>query len=109
MPDFTTYTEDTSGNLTISPLLIRATATTNSSGVFSVDISNVGLTHVHTVSVSPLASGTSETDMMICNVDSFSTSTVSGVAYEFTSLLGVLGLTAAASKTIYVTILGDQA
>lgn len=109
MTDFTTYTEDTTGNLVPFPLIIQAAATTNSSGVFTVDISAIGLTHVHTVSVSPLASGTAVTDMMVCNVDSFSTSTVSGAAYIFTSLLGVLGLSPAASKTVYVTVVGDQA
>jgi hypothetical protein len=73
-----------------------------------VDISGVFLTHVHSVSVSPLAGGTAVTDMMVCNVHTFNTSTVSGAAYEFTSLLGVIGLAAANSKTIYVTVVGDQ-
>jgi hypothetical protein len=108
MTDFTTYTEDTSGDLVPFPLIIQSTSTTNSSGVFTLDISNAFLTHIHSVAVSPLASGTAVTDMMVCNVDSFSTSSVSGAVYKFTSTLGVLGLSPVNGKTVYVTIIGDQ-
>lgn len=105
---FDFFVQDNEGNLVDNPMCTVFTATTNSSGEFTVDMTNASLTHIHTAHVSTVAAGTAVTNMGVCNITSLSTTSISGIAYLFTSLLGVLGLTASNGQTVYVTVIGDQ-
>lgn len=112
MTDFTTYTEDTSGNLVAYPILVKASATSDSNGHWSVDISNVFLTHVHTVVAQAISPDNTPANAIEASVSSFSTSTVSGGVYKAANvnLLGGSPVQSAGSGvTVYVTVLGDQA
>jgi len=107
---FDFFVEDESGNLTQSPMLVHTTATTASNGTFTVDISNAGLTHVHGVQASSLATNNTLSNAIQVAVSSLSTTSVGGVAYQSTvAVLGLLGITTVgAGHVIYITVIGDQ-
>jgi hypothetical protein len=105
---FDFFAQDDDGDLITNPMCNVFQAVTDSSGNFSVDVTNDNLTNVYTAHVSPKATGSAVTNMMVANITTLTTTTVAGTVYEFTSLLGVLGLTAATSKTVYVTVIADQ-
>jgi len=106
---FNFYVSDQSGNLTMEPILLHTTATTASDGTFSVDISDAGLTHVHTVHATVIAPNNTLSNAASTSISTFTTSTVAGIAYSNTlAVLGVLGIAAVgAGRTVYITVVGD--
>jgi hypothetical protein len=106
---FDYFVEDESGNLYNSPIQVRTTGTTNSSGVFSVDLTGAALTHVHSAYAVVKGSTGGLTDTHVVSITDLTTSTVSGVAYAFTDVLGVLGLaTTSSGVTVWLIVEGDQ-
>ena len=107
---FDFFVEDNQGNLTQSPMLVHTTATTASDGTFSVNISNAGLTHIYNVHATVLASNNTLANAAVASISSFTTSTVSGIAYQSsTAVLGLLSINAVgAGRTVYITVIGDQ-
>jgi hypothetical protein len=103
------YVEDASGNLDANdPIMMCTTATTNSRGNFSVAISDVGYTGVLHVQATTKDTASGVTNTTVTSVTGFSTTAVSGSVYQFTSLLGVLGLDAVGSgRTVYVSVVGS--
>jgi hypothetical protein len=107
---FDFFVEDESGNLTTNPMLVHTTATTNSSGIFNVDITGAGLTHVYSVHATVVASNSSLSNAVGTSIYTFNTTTITGIAYSPTAaVLGLLGITAVGSgHIVYITIIGDQ-
>lgn len=105
---FDFFVEDNQGSLLSDPILVHATATTDSGGAFTVDLTNVGYTSVVSFQASTLDTASGVTNTTVTSVTTFNTTTISGNVYEFTSLLGVLGLSAVGSgRTVYVTVVGS--
>jgi hypothetical protein len=110
MADFTMYLEDISSNLTNFPIVVRASLTSDSSGHWSLDISNVGLTHVHTVSAQAMSPDNTPANAVKASVSTFSTSTVAGGVHKAANvnILGGSPVQSAGAVTVYVTVIGDQ-
>jgi hypothetical protein len=107
---FDYFVSDEQGASTPSPVQVRTTATTNSSGVFTVDISGAGFTHVSNAYATIIAAGAAVNQAHVISLTTMSTSTLTGTAFVFTTTLGVLNLTAAGSGISVKTIVeGDQA
>jgi hypothetical protein len=105
-----TYAEDGSGNLNLNPMIVYTIATTNSSGEFTVDITDAGLTDVLSVHATVIASGSSLNDAIGVSIYTFDTTTIAGIAYKpTTAVLGLLGITAVGSGVeVLITVIGDQ-
>lgn len=106
---FDYFVEDEQGNLVDSPMQVRISTTTDSSGHFFVNISNAGLTHVNSAHAVVKAAGTGVTDIRICSITTLTTSSVAGAVFECTETLGIFNMAAAGSGvTVWIVIEGDQ-
>lgn len=107
---FDFFASDNNGNLIQSPMCVVGSTTTDSSGNFSLDISNAGLTHIYSVSVTAFSTSTASLSQLYASVSTFSISTVAGkVQQPVNVVLSSPSMTPVGSgKTVYVTVIGDQ-
>lgn len=111
MSNFETLGMDSSGNLLLFPIQVYGTTTTDSSGNFTFDFTNAGLTHAYTVQVTAKSASNSLANSATAYVSSFSTTAVSGhvTLPQNIAILGGSPVQAAGSGlTVYVTVFGDQ-
>ena len=112
MPNFNVFAQKADGTLLTDPIVVVGTATSNSSSQWSLDISNVGLTHVYSVDVKAKSSDATASNAVSASVSTFSTTTVSGGVSKAqnVNVLGGSPVTGAGSNiTVYVTVVGDVA
>jgi hypothetical protein len=106
---FEPFVENSEGSLLADPIIMSDTATTDSSGNFSLDITGISYTSVSTVHATTKDTASGVTNTTVTSVTGFSTSTVSGSVYQFTETLGILNLSAVGSgRTVYITVIGSQ-
>jgi hypothetical protein len=107
---FEFFSEDNDGNLYIYPMCVAFSTTSDSSGHWSVDITNAGLTHIHSVSATGKSPDNTPANAVSASVSTFSTSTVSGGVHKSQAVpaLGGSPVQSAGAVTVYVTVLGDQ-
>lgn len=107
---FDFFAEDHNGNFYQNPICVAFSVTTTSGGAFSANITDAALTHIRSISAQCLNTASGVTNTTVTSITGFSTTSVTGNVYQFTSTLGVLNLAAAGSgRTVYITIIGDQA
>lgn len=101
---------DGSGYLIDNPVVVYTTTTTASDGTFTVDISNAALANVYNVHATVIAASAALANAINASISTFSTTTVSGIAYRPTAaVLGLLGITAVgAGIQIRLTVIGSQ-
>lgn len=108
---FDFFSEDNNGNLFTYPMCVAFSTTSDSSGHWSVDITNAGLTHIHSVSAQAKSSDNTPANAVTASVSTFSTTAVSGgVSKPLTvpALGGSPVQSAGSGVTVYVTVIGDQ-
>lgn len=112
MTNYNVFAQKSDGTLLIDPIVVVGTATTNSSSQWSLDISNVGLTHVYSVEAKAKSSDATAGNAISASVSTFNTTTVSGGVSkpQNVAVLGGSPVTGAgANVTVYVTVVGDVA
>lgn len=101
--------EDALGNLDASdPIEVRTSATTDASGLFTVDITNASLTRVAGVNATVVDASSGVSSTTLVSFTTVNSTTVSGVVHIFTQTLGVLNMTTAAGVLVHLVIEGDQ-
>ena len=95
-------------SLMTSPLLTVINATTNSSGVFTVDLTNSGYTTILSATADVSGASSAMTDVIGTSIYSISATTITGVAYKAQgAVLGLLGITPVSSGfTVRVSVIG---
>lgn len=107
---FDFFAEDHNGNFYQNPICVSFSVTTTTGGAFTANLTDAALTHIRSISAQCLNTASGVTNTTVTSVTEFSTTSVSGNVYQFTQNLGILNLTAADSgRTVYITIIGDQA
>lgn len=108
---FDFFAQDNNGNLISSPMCTSFSTTSDSSGHWSVDMTNAGLTHIHSVSAQAMSSDNTPANAVTASISTFSTTTVAGGVHK-AQTVGALGgspVQSAGAVTVYVTVIGDQA
>lgn len=107
---FDFFAEDNNGNFYQNPICVSFSVSTTTGGAFTADLTNASLTHIHSISAQCLDTASGVTNTTVVSITGFSTTSVSGNIYQFTQNLGILNLAAAGSgRTVYITVIGDQA
>ena len=89
------------------PVIIYNQATTDSGGAFSVDVSNVDMTRVHTVHAQCLDTASGVANTTIVSITGVSTTTITGNVYQFSTGLGLTLAAVGSGRTVYLTVTGD--
>lgn len=108
---FDFFVEDSSGTLVTDPICAAFSTTTNSSGVWSVNISAVGFTHIHSVNVTAKSPDNTNANSYTATLSSVSTTSVGGYVFKPNAILigGSPIQSAGNNVTVYVTVIGDLA
>lgn len=108
---FDFFAEDHNGNLFVNPMCVAFTTTTNASGVWSVNITNAYLTHIHSVQVTAKSPDNTLANSYTATLSSVSLTSVGGFVFKpATILLGGSPIQSAGNNvTVHVTVIGDQA
>lgn len=96
------------GTLQTAPKILTASVTTASDSTFTVNLAAAGFTQVFSVHAEGITSNATLANAIQTSLYSFSTSSVTGVAYvNSLAVLGILGVSLAGSgKTVVVTVIG---
>lgn len=107
---FDFFAQDNSGNLYQSPMCVSFSTTSDSSGHWSVDMTNAGLTHIHSVSAQAMSPDNTPGNSVTASVSTFTTTTVAGGVHKpaNVAVLGGSPVQNAGAVTVYVTVIGDQ-
>lgn len=110
MPNYNVFAQKPDGTLLIDPIIVTGSATSDSSSHWTLDISNVGLTHVYSVTAEAKSADNSAANSVTASVSTFSTTTVAGgVSKPLT--VGALGGSpvqgAGSDVVVYITVVGD--
>ena len=101
---FDFFVEDSGAGLATDPILMHAAVTTDSSGNFTVNMTDVNYSSVFTVQATTKDTASGVTNTTVTSVTTFNTTTV----YQFSETLGILNLAAVGSgRTVYVTVVGS--
>lgn len=98
-----------SAGLIINPKTWLGTATTNGSGVFSASITSAGFTNIYSVHCSAVLAGSTNANAPIATLQSATTSTITGLCVESTTvILASEALTNVGSGiVVYITVHGN--
>src|SRR5882762_159950 len=96
------------GTLQTAPKIFIASVVTASDSTFTVNTSAAGFTSVYSVHATGIASNSTLANALGTSIYTFTTTSVTGVAYiPSAAVLGLLGVSLAGSgKTIIVTVIG---
>ncbi|QIQ62978.1 hypothetical protein SEA_MOAB_97 [Streptomyces phage Moab] len=96
------------GTVKSAPKIFVATATTDATGKFTVDLSAAGFTEVFSANVVPVASNNTAAGQAFSNVLSLSTTSLTGtVSAGISIVLGGLGIAlVGAGRTVHATVYG---
>jgi hypothetical protein len=111
MTNFYSAVTDKDGNLIIDPVIVYASATTDSNGAFTVDMTNAAYTHVYSVSATVISADTTVANSAFSAVSTFNLTTVTGKGVR-SQTVGALGgspvQSVGSGHTVYITVIGDQ-
>lgn len=108
---FDFFAEDNNGNLYTYPMCVSFSATSDSSGHWSADITDASLTHIHSVHVTAKSSDNTPANAITASLSSVSLTTIAGGVSKPQTVPALGGSpvqSAGANVTVYVTVIGDQ-
>lgn len=111
MSNLETLGVDSSGNFYVFPVQVIMSATTDSSGNFSVNYASAGLTHVYGVQVTAKSADNTLANSATACVSSLSLTACSGhvtLPQTVPALGGSPVQAAGAGLTVYIVVIGDQ-